>query len=187
MGRSLIHNVTHPCTSSCEWNRRPRMSFFRSPKMWNSQGERTGLYGGCWSVSQSNLFSLSLTRLAVWGRALSCKRMIPSHSIQGRFDFMACSSTPSHQETNHASLLFFACIHFQYSTNTLYTTLTSRAINKQLCVSVCFHSACLLPYRKAVPICYNSVGSFCEEYVLWQVFGLHLNVPYILELMIQIK
>ena len=32
-------------------------------------------------------------------------------------------------------------------TNTLYTTLTSRTIKKQLCGPVCFHCACLLPYR----------------------------------------
>ena len=123
------------------------MSFFRSPKMWKSQEERSWLHGGCWNVSQPNLWSLSLTRLAVWGRALSCKKMIPSDSIPGRFDFIACRSTLSHQETNHTSLLFFACLHFQCWTNTLYTTLTSRAIMKQLCGPVRFHYACLLPYR----------------------------------------
>ena len=49
-----------------------------------------------WSVSQPNFWSLSLTRLAVWGHTLSCKRMIPSDRIPGHFDFMACSSTLSH-------------------------------------------------------------------------------------------
>ena len=39
--------------------------------MWKSQGERSGLHGGCWSVSQPNFWSLFLTILAVWGRALS--------------------------------------------------------------------------------------------------------------------
>ena len=111
--------------------------------MWKSKGERSGLYGGCWSASQPNLWSLFLTRLAVRGRALSCKRMTPPESIPGRFDFMARRSTIS----NHISLLFFACLHFQCSTNTLYTTLTSRAINKQLRGPVRFHYACLLPYR----------------------------------------
>ena len=115
--------------------------------MWKSQEERSGLYGGCLSVSQSNLLSLSLTRLAVWGRALSCKRKIPSHSIPGRIDFMARRSTLSHQERNPISLLFFACLHFYCWMNTLYTTLTSRALKKQLCVPVRFHYACLLPYR----------------------------------------
>ena len=89
VGHWWIHNLTHSCNSSSIWNQHPRMSFFRSPKMWKSQGERTGLYGGCWSVSQPNLWSLSLTRLAVSGQVLSCKRMIPSYSIPGRFDFTA--------------------------------------------------------------------------------------------------
>ena len=80
------------------------------------------------------------------GRALSCKMMIPSDSIPGHFDFMAPRSTLSHLETNHTSLLFFAFFHFQCWTNTLYTTLTSRAIKKQLCGPVRFRYACLLPY-----------------------------------------
>ena len=122
------------------------MSFFMWPKMCKSQVERSGLYGGCWSVSQPNHWSLSLSRLAVWGRALSCKRMIPSNSISGSFDFMARRSTLSQQETNHTSLLFFSWLHFQCWTNTLYTTLTSRAKTKQLFGPVRFHYACLLPY-----------------------------------------
>ena len=89
LGGWWIHNFIHSCTFSSEWNRRPRMSFFRSSKMWKSQGERSGLYGGCSSVYPPNLLSLSLTRLAEWGRAVSCKRTIPSDSISGRFDFMA--------------------------------------------------------------------------------------------------
>ena len=134
-GRSLMHSQPHPpCTSSSEWNQRPRMSFFRSPKMWKSQGERSGQYEECWSVSQPSFWSLSLIRLAAWGWALSCKRMVPSDSIPGRLD---------------TSLLFFAFLHFQYWTNTLYTTLTSRAIKEQLCGPVSFHYACLLP--KALP------------------------------------
>ena len=123
------------------------MSFFTSPKMCKSQGERSGLYWGCSSVSQPNHWSLSLTRLSVWGRALSCKRMIPSDSISGRFDFMAHRSSLSHQETNHTSLFFFTCPNFKCWTDTLYTTLTSRAVKKQLCGPMRFCYACLLPYR----------------------------------------
>ena len=156
------------------------MSFFRLPKMCKSQGERSRLYGGYWSVSQPNLWSLSLTKLAVWGRALSCKRMIPSDSIPGCFDFMASRSTLSHQETNHTSLLFFACIHFQYWANALYTTLTSRAINKQLCGPVRFHYACLLPYRWQYRYVTTLFARFCEECVLWRVFDFHLIAPHIL-------
>ena len=147
-GTSLMDPQPHPRLHFlAEWNQCLRMSFFRSPKMWKSQGEWSGLYGGCSTVSQPNLWSLSLTGLAVWGQALSFKRMIPSDSIPGRFDFMACRSTLSHQETNHAYLLSFACLHFQCWAHTLYTMLTSRAIKKQLCGSVRFHYACLLPYR----------------------------------------
>ena len=130
IGRWWFHNLTQSCNSSSEWDRRPRMSFFRSPKMWKSQGQRYGLYGECWSVSQSNLISLSLTRLAVWGQGLSCRRMIRPTGFPGRFDIMACSSTLSHQKTKHTSLILFACFHFQCWTNTLNTTLTSGAIKK---------------------------------------------------------
>ena len=84
--------------------------------------------------------------LAIWGRALSCKRMIPSDSTARRFDFMARRSTLIHQETNHTSLLFIICLDFQCWPNTLYTTLTSRSIKKQLYGPVRFHYACLLPY-----------------------------------------
>ena len=144
VGRWWIHNLDLYCTSSSEWNRRPRMSFFRSPKMWKSRGEGSGLYEGCWSICQQNLLSWSLTRFPVWARALSCKRMIPSDSIPVRFDFIARSSTFSHQEMKHISLL---CVHFQCWTNTLYTTLTYRAIKKQLCGPLRFHYACLWKYR----------------------------------------
>ena len=119
------------------------MFFFRSPK--HVEVAR----GKVWAVRRMLVFlsQISLTRLAVWGRALSCKRMIPSGSIPGRFEFMARRSTLSHEETNHTSLLFFACLHFQCWTNSLYTTVTSRAIKKKLCGLVRFHYACLLPYR----------------------------------------
>ena len=142
-GRSLTHSLhflvrMKPTSTNV---------FLQLTKKRKTQGERSELYGGCKSVSQSNLWRLYLTRLAVWGRALSCKRIIPSDSIPGRFDFMARRSTLSHQETNHTSLLFFACLHFQCWTNTLYTTLTSRVIKKQLCGPVRFHYTSLLPHR----------------------------------------
>ena len=52
---------------------------------------------------------------------------------------------PPRNEQN--SLLSVACLHFQCWTNTLYITLTCRAIKKQLCGLVGFHYACLVPYR----------------------------------------
>ena len=63
------------------------------------------------------------------------------------FDFMARRSALSHQETNHSSMLFFGCLNVECWTNTFYTTLTSRAIKKQLCGLVNVHFECLLPYR----------------------------------------
>ena len=100
--------------------------------------------------------NIEVTRGKIWivWRMFNCLpakslKFIPHQigSILGRFDFMASRSTLSHQETNHSYLLFFSCLHFQCWTNTLYITLTSRAIKKQLCGPVRFHYACLLLYR----------------------------------------
>ena len=157
------------------------MPFLRLSKMWKSQGVISRWYAICWSVSQPNIWTLSLTRLAVWRRALSCKRKIPSDSIPGRFDFMARHNTLSHQETNHTSLFFFACLHFQCWTDTLYTTLTSRK-NKETTVLTCAISLCVSPILQMAVSIHNSVASFCEECVLWRVFGFHLTVPYMLPL-----
>ena len=149
------------------------MSLFRSPKMWKSQGKRSGLYGGCWSVSQSNHWSLSLTRLAVWGRALSDRRMIPSDSIPGHFDFVASQhAQPPRNETHLSALL---CLPpFPMLNKYIFTTLTSRAIKKQLCGPVRLHYPSLLPYRCQYRYV-TSVASFYEEWVLWGLFTFHLT------------
>ena len=55
VGRWWIHNLTHSCTFSSEWNRRPWISYFRSPKMWKSQRERSGLYEGCFPAKSLKL------------------------------------------------------------------------------------------------------------------------------------
>ena len=106
-----------------------------------------------------------------WGRSLPYKRMIPSDSIPGRFNFMARSNTLNHQVTNHTSLLFFACHHLQCWTNTRYTTLTSRAIKKQLCGPVRFHYAYLLPYRWQYWYVTTVLPAFASNmfYVGWSV------------------
>ena len=98
----------------------------------------------CFSVKSQKLIPKQIG--SIGAGVLSCRRMIPSDSIPGSFDFMARRSTLSHQETNHTILLFFACLNFQCCTNTVYTTLASRAIKKQLCGPVRFHYACLLLY-----------------------------------------
>ena len=88
--------------------------------------------------------------------------MFAIHSRYARMNF-ACSSTLSHQETNNTSLLFFACLHFQCWTNTLYTTLTSQS-NKETAVWTCAFSLCMSPsLQMVVLIRNNSVASFCEE------------------------
>ena len=102
--------------------------------MWKSQGERFGMYGGCLSVFQSNLWSLSLIILTVWGWALSCKRMIPSDTIP---------ATKKRTTPLCSSLL--ACI--SNAGRTHYTKHTSGAIKEQLCGPVRFHYAFLLTYR----------------------------------------
>ena len=63
------------------------------------------------------------------------------------FLLYVASQHPQPPRNEPLSLLFLVCLHFQCCTNTLYTTLTSRAIKKQLCGPVRLHFACLLPYR----------------------------------------
>ena len=168
-GRSLMDSQPRPLLYfSSKWNRRPRMSFCSSPKMWKSEGERSGLCGGCWSVSQTNLRSLSFTRLAVWGWALSCKRMIPSDSIP-EFDFIECSSTLSHQEKNHTSLLASIL-------NAGWTHFTLRPPPEQW-RNNCVDRPFLLWMSHTLQM---KVASFCEECVLWRVFGFHLTTSHIM-------
>ena len=86
----------------------------------------------CWPITEQQYACTRYIRCFLDGRA---------HSSLAR------RSTLSLQETNHRSLLLFACLHFQCWMNTLYTMLTSRAIKKQLCAPVRFHYACFLLYR----------------------------------------
>ena len=53
--------------------------------------------------------------------------------------------------------------------------------NNETTVWTCVFSLCMLPVLQiAVSIRNNSVASFCEECVLWQVFGFHLTAPHML-------
>ena len=82
---------------------------------------------------------------AVWGRAWSCKMMIPSESIPGHFDMRPrISRVPASSATKKQTTLL--CLP-PFSMQDEHTMLTSRAIKKQLCGPVCFHYVCLLPYR----------------------------------------
>ena len=107
--------------------------------------------GNIWAVLMLQCFptkTLKLIRHQIdsMGTGVIMQKVIPSDNIPRHFDFMARRSTLRHQETNHTSLLFFACLHFQCWTNILYSTLTSRAIKKHMCGPVRFYYACLLPY-----------------------------------------
>ena len=136
--------------------------------------ERSGVYGGCWSVSQPNL-SLSLTRLAVWGWALSCKRIIPFDSIPGRFDLwrVAASSATKKRTTPLCySLLAFI-------SNAGRTHFTQRSPPEQWRNNRV--DLCVFTMQMAVSIHNKSVANFCEECVLWRVFGFHLTAPHTCE------
>ena len=142
-----------------------------------SQGERFGLYGGCWSVSQPNLWSLiSPNCQYVDGRYIA-KGWFRRTAFQSGFT-LSHRSTHNHQGTNHTPLLFFACLHFQCWAKTICTTLTSRAIKKTLWT--CPFSLCVFPtLQMAVSIHNNSVASFCEECLSRRVLYFHLTAPYI--------
>ena len=132
------------------------------------------------SASQPNLWSLSFTRLAVCGREVSCKRMTPSDSISGRFDFYGASQHPQ-PPRNEPHLSALDCLP-------PFPMLDERALyyahlqnNKETTVRTCAFSLCMSPtLQMAVYIRNNSVASVCEECVLWRVFGFHLTTPYII-------
>ena len=112
-------------------------------------------------------------QIASMGTGIITQKMIPSDSIPGRFDFIACSSTVSNQETNHSSLLFITCPHFLCWTNTLYTMLTSRAIRKQLWPYVL--SLCTSPIQQlAVSISNNIVA----RNVFYGGYSVLISLPF---------
>ena len=144
-------------------------SFFMSQKMWKSQWEKSGLYGGCWGVSQPNLWSLSVTILAVCGRALSCKKDYSVRQHSRAFWLYGSSQHP--QPPRNEPYISVLCLHAfpMLNEHTLhYAHLQS---NNETTVWICAFSLCSL-------IRNNSVASFCEECVLWRVFYFHLTAPY---------
>ena len=108
-----------------------------------SQGERSVLYGGCWSVSQPNLCRLSLIRLAVWGRALSSVR---HHSMAFWLCRVFMHSQPTRNEPHLSALLCLPPFPMLDEHPLHYIHLQSNK-EKKLCGTVSFHYACLLPYR----------------------------------------
>ena len=89
---------------------------------------------------------------------------------------MSSRSTRSHQETKHTSLLFFACLHFQCWTNTLYSVHLQS--NKETTVWTCAFSLYMSSNLQMAVSIHNSVANFCEDCVLWRMFEFHLTVPY---------
>ena len=143
------------------------MSFFKSPKMWKSQWGKSGLRRVCWSVSQPNLWSLSLTRLAVWGGRYNAKEWFRPTAFHG-FWLIARRNNLNQRETNHISLLLppFPMLdeHTLY-----YAHLQS---NKKTTVRICAFSLCISPtLQMVVSMRNNIVASFCEECVFLWMFG----------------
>ena len=137
-GRSLMDPQSHPLLHFLVQNKPTSTNdFLQVAKMWNSQAEISGLYGGCWSVSQLNLWSLSVTRLAVWEWALSCQMMIPPNSIPRCFNSMARVSTSSATK-KRTTPLCSSLLASIFNAGWTYFTLCSPPMQKRNnCVDLC--------------------------------------------------
>ena len=130
-GRSLMDPQPHPLLHFLV-RMKPTSTnvFIQVAKMWKSQGERSGIYGGC-CVFPSQLYEAYAS--PDWpygdGRYHAEGWFLPA-AFQGVLTLWRIAVPTAIKK--RTSLLFFACLHFQFWTNILYTTLTSRAINKQL-------------------------------------------------------
>ena len=113
--------------------------------------------------------------MAVWGWALSCERMIPSESIPEHFDFMARRSTPSHQKTNHTSLL---CLPQFPMLDEHILHCAHPQSNKETTVWTCAFSLSTSPTLQMAVSIHNSVANFCQECVLCRVLCFHLTATY---------
>ena len=147
-----IHNLTHSCTFSSKWNHVHGCLSSGRQKCGSHKGK--GL--GC--KEDVEVFPSQISEAypsPVWQHgngSYHAKGWFRPTAFQGGFVFMAGRNIRIHQETNHTSLLFFACLHFQCWMDTLYTMLTFRAIKKQLCGPVRFHYGCLLPTNGSTDI-----------------------------------
>ena len=161
-GRSLMDPQPHPLLHFLIWMKPKTMNVFLQVAK-NVEVTREKM----WAVRRmlkcfpAKSLKLIPPRLVVWGRALSCKRMIPSESIPRCFDFMAHHSTLSYQETKHTSLLCLLPFPILDEHTLHYAHLQS---NKETTVWTCVFSLCMSPtLQMAVSIHNNSVASFCEE------------------------
>ena len=149
------------------------MSFFRSPKMWKSQGKRFGLYGRCWSVSHK----ISETYPSPdWqygdGRYHAKWWFRPTAFLVILTLWHVAEPSAAKKQTTPLYLPPFPML----DERTLhYIHLQS---NKVTTVWTCAFSLYMSPtLQMAVSIRNDSVASFCEECVLWRVFGFHLIAP----------
>ena len=149
------------------------MAFFRKP-----QGERSVLYGGCWSVSQPNRWKLIPHQIGSMGSGVIIQKddSVRQHS---RMFWLYGASQHPQPPRNETHLTAFLCLppFPMLDEHTLhYPHLQS---NKETTVWTCAFSLCMSPtLQMAVLIRNNSVASFCEECVLWRVFRFHLFAPH---------
>ena len=146
------------------------MSFLRSPKMCKSQGERSGLYGGCRRVSQPNLWSLSLIKLTVgWSGVIMQKDgSVRQHSKLFWLYGASQQPQPPRNEPHLYALLRLPPFPILDDHTSHYAHLQS---NKETTVWTCaFSLGMYSTLQMTISIRENSVASFCEEYVLWRVF-----------------
>ena len=141
--------------------------------MWKSQEERSGLYGGCCSVSQPNLWSLSLTRLAVWEGVIMQKNdSVRQHSRSFWLYGASQHPQPPRNKPHLSDLLNLPPFPMLDEHTLHYAHLQS---NKQTTVWSFVFSLCISPTLEMAVSIRNSVANFCEEYVLWRVFGFHFG------------
>ena len=178
VGRWWVHNLTRSCTSSSERNRCPWMFFFfRSPKCVSHKAKDLGSTEDV-EVFPSQISEAYLSpdwqygdgryRAKGWFRPTAFQTFwlyCPSHHPQ-----------PPRYEPHLTVLLFLPPFPMLDEHTLHYTHLQS---NEEKTVWSCAFSLCMSPnLQMAVSIRNNTITSFCEESVLWRVFGLYLTAPY---------
>ena len=142
------------------------MSFLRSPKMWKSQEERSGLYGGSCCVSHPKSLKLIPHQIGSMGTGVLMQKDDSVGQHSRAFWLYGTSQHP--QPPRNEPFAPFPML----DEHTLhYAHLQS---NKETTVWTCAFSLCISPtLQMAVSIRNNIVASFCEECVLWRMFGFH--------------
>ena len=153
------------------------MCFFRSPKMWKSQGERYVMYGGCWSVPSqiSEAYPSHIGGMRT-GIIMQKDDSVRQHSRAFWLYDATQHPQPPRNEPYPSALLCLPPFSMPDERTLHYAHLRS---NRETIVWTCAFSQCMSPpLEMAVSIRNNNVASFCEQCVSWRVFGFHLAVPY---------